>query len=84
LLSFGQEIALRNGLTQSHTCATAILIDENDAGLFEGPSYYFQSRPSRLTSAALQLMDRNSANAGAFGEFMLAPAQKASCRSALR
>jgi len=55
--------------------ATAVFIDELDAGILKGASYDLKGRASRLAPLLFELMDSHDADARAISQVLLAPAQ---------
>jgi hypothetical protein len=62
-------------LSKAYSGASAILIDELNAGILKGASYDFKGRASRLAPLLFKLVDSHDANARAISQVPLAPAK---------
>jgi hypothetical protein len=71
------------GLAQTHSRASAILVDELDAGRLQGASNYFKGRAARLAQPGFQLMHRHDPNGGMVGKILLTPVKEGTCGSTL-
>jgi hypothetical protein len=90
LASFGQNApatrrsrAFLGRLLQSYAWASAILVDELDAGCFKTSSNDVEGGMPWFMKPRLQLTHRYNPNSRFFSEFLLAPVQKAPGGSAL-
>ena len=63
--------------------ATAVLVDEFDAGRFESSPDGVKRQPPRLVSTRLKLAHRHDTDERRFRQIRLAPAQQAAGSSAL-
>ena len=64
---------LLSGLSQTDACATAIFVDELDAGGFERLTYDLKCRAPWLMYSSLELTNRDNPDAGLFSQLLLAP-----------
>ena len=71
-------------LSETHTGAPAILVDEFDTCAFERSPNYLNGRPTRVSYPCLKLTHGNDPNASMVCQVLLAPIQEATCGSALR
>jgi hypothetical protein len=70
-------------LAKTHSRSSTVLVDEFDARHFKGAPNDILSSPARLTAVSFELVDSHHSHAGAIGQHLLAPAEKAPCRPAL-
>jgi hypothetical protein len=75
---------LRLPLSQSHTGTPAVLLDELDAGRFQGAANDVKRRTTWLAYCRLQLMDGNNADTCLPRELLLVPSKESACCSGLR
>jgi hypothetical protein len=76
-------VLLTVSLPQSKAWATAVFVDEFDAGRFESPSDGVERQPPRFVSSGLKLAHRHDTDKRCFRQIRLAPAQYAPRSSAL-
>jgi hypothetical protein len=60
-------------LSQTHTGATTVLVNEFDAGIFERSTQYSKSRSATIRVPTLKLTDRCYSNMRSVREFFLGP-----------
>jgi hypothetical protein len=62
-------------LSKTYTGAAAVLVDEFDASLLEGPLHNIKCRTARLAPLLLELVDSHDTNACAISQTLLTPAK---------
>jgi hypothetical protein len=67
-----------------HAGATAVLVDEFDAGFFECSSHYSESRLAAIRAPTLKLTERCNTDARSLGELLLRPIKEPPGRPTLR
>jgi hypothetical protein len=60
-------------LSKPNTGATAVLVDELDAGILEGALDYLESRASWRACPGFQLMNRHNTDTGCTSKILLTP-----------
>jgi hypothetical protein len=63
------------GPSKADTGTAAVLVDEFDAGQFEGSPHNIKCRATRLAPLLFELMDSHDADARAISQVLLAPAK---------
>jgi hypothetical protein len=63
------------GLPKSHPRATAVLVNEFDAGQFESSPHNVECRATRLTPLLFELVNSHDANTCFFSQVLLSPAE---------
>jgi hypothetical protein len=61
--------------SKSYTGATAVLVDEFDASLLEGPLHNIKCRTARLAPFLFELVNSHDTNACAISQALLTPAK---------